>query len=84
MIPELKVGQVVIMDNASFHKSHESQELIQKAGCKILFLPSYSPDFNPIEIFWANFKKKVQTNLETFKSLAAAIDFSFLSVMDYL
>ncbi len=81
LIPELKVGQVVIMDNASFHKSQETQQLIEQAGCKVLFLPPYSPDLNPIEIFWANFKKMVQVNLEQLKTLAKAIDFSFLTVM---
>lgn len=81
LIPELKPGQVVIMDNASFHKSQESQRLIEEAGCKILFLPPYSPDFNPIETFWANFKKIVHTNLKKLKTLAEAIDFSFLFVM---
>lgn len=81
LIPELTPGQVVIMDNATFHKSKESLKLIEKAGCKVLFLPPYSPDLNPIEIFWANFKKMVRTHLETFKVLAQAIDFSFLEVM---
>ena len=69
------------MDNATFHKSKESLELVEKAGCKILFLPPYSPDLNPIEIFWANFKKMVRTQLETLKVLADAIDFSFLEIM---
>jgi len=81
LIPMLKVGQVVIMDNASFHKSQETRQLIEQSGCKVLFLPPYSPDLNPIEIFWANFKKMVQANLEKLKTLAKAIDFSFLTVM---
>jgi transposase len=81
LIPELKPGQVVIMDNATFHKSQDSQQLIKQAGCRILFLPPYSPDLNPIEIFWANFKKIVRSNLEKLKTLAEAIDFSFLSVL---
>jgi len=81
LIPELKPGQVVIMDNATFHKSEESQRLIKNAGCGILFLPPYSPDLNPIEIFWANFKKIIRTNLEKLKTLAEAIDFSFLNVL---
>jgi len=81
LIPELKPGQVVIMDNATFHKSEESQRLIKNAGCRILFLPPYSPDLNPIEIFWANFKKIIRTNLEKLKTLAEAIDFSFLNVL---
>lgn len=84
LIPELKVGQVVILDNASFHKSQESQRLIEEAGCKILFLPPYSPDLNPIEIFWANFKKMVQANLEKLKILTKAIDFCFLTIMGCL
>lgn len=81
LIPELKPGQVVIMDNATFHKAEESRKLIEKAGCRILFLPAYSPDLNPIEVFWANLKKMVRSNLEIVKTLAEAIDFSFLSFL---
>jgi transposase len=81
LIPELKQGQVIILDNASFHKSKESEYLLESVGCKILFLPAYSPDLNPIEIFWANFKKMVQVNLEKLKTLAKAIDFSFLTAL---
>lgn len=79
LLPELKPNQVVILDNASFHKSQESKRLIEEAGCRLLFLPPYSPDLNPIEIFWANFKKSVRTNLEKLKNLAEAIDYSFLT-----
>jgi transposase len=68
------------MDNASFHKSQDSQRLIEQVGCKVLFLPPYSPDLNPIEIFWANFKKMIQNNLGKFKTLTEAIDFSFSTV----
>jgi len=42
LIPNLTAGQVLILDNASFHKSIESQKLVEAAGCKILFLPPYS------------------------------------------
>ena len=77
LLPVLKPGQVVIMDNASFHKSQASQRLIEEVGCKVLFLPPYSPDLNPIEVFWANFKKMIQNNLGKFKTLAEVIDFSF-------
>ena len=51
LVPELIPGQVVILDNATFHKSSKTKELIESSGCEILFLPPYSPDFNPIEIF---------------------------------
>jgi len=83
LIPVLRPGQVVIMDNASFHKSQDSRRLIGRAGCKVLFLPPYSPDLNPIEIFWANFKKMVQKNLGKFKTLAEAIDFSFSTISEW-
>ena len=42
------------MDNASFHKSAKTKELIESVVCKVIFLPPYSPDFNPIEKFWSN------------------------------
>jgi len=83
LIPELKAGQVVIMDNATFHKSEEFRRVIESAGCRILFLPAYSPDLNPIETFWTNFKKMVRSNLEKLKTLAEGIDFSFLSVLKH-
>jgi len=83
LVPELRVGQVVIMDNASFHKSQDSQRLIEQAGCKVLFLPPYSPDLNPIEVFWANLKKVIQNNLEKLKTLAEAVDLSFLTTEDW-
>jgi len=40
------------MDNASFHKSKEIRKLIEAAGCRLIYLPPYSPDFNPIEHVW--------------------------------
>ena len=68
LIKELKPGQIVIMDNASFHKSLKTKELIESVGCKIMFLPTYSPDFNPIEKFWANMKRWIRNNIiETVK-----------------
>lgn len=80
LVPQLRPGQVIILDNASFHKSKASVEIIQKAGCEILFLPPYSPDLNPIEKFWANFKRGVKEVLSLYSTLAEAIDQSFLKV----
>ncbi|MBS4163376.1 Uncharacterized protein PRO82_000677 [Candidatus Protochlamydia amoebophila] len=51
LIPELKTGQVIMMDHAPFHKSKKTKYLLEQAGCKILFLPSHLPDLNPIEVF---------------------------------
>ena len=77
LIPELKPGQIVILDNASFHKSIKTKELIEAAGCRLLFLPPYSPELNPIETFWANLKEKVRSIIHQFKSLQEAIDYVF-------
>ena len=63
LIKELKVGQVVIMDNASFHKSQRTKELIESVGCRVIFLPPYSPDLNPIEKFWANMKRWIRQQI---------------------
>jgi transposase len=60
LVPALKPGQVVIIDNATFHKSQEIIDLIKAAGCRVIFLPPYSPDLNPIEHSWAALKKSIR------------------------
>jgi transposase len=50
LVPVLKPGQVVVMDNLPAHKSPRIDELVKAAGAKVLRLPPYSPDFNPIEM----------------------------------
>ena len=60
VLPNLKLDQVLIIDNASFHKSKKIQDLVQKAGCRLLFLPPYSPDLNPIEKYWFKLKTKIK------------------------
>jgi len=54
--PTLRPGDVVIMDNLSPHKSEPTLALIAQAGAEVLFLPAYSPDFNPIEKMWSKVK----------------------------
>ena len=56
LIPQLRPGQVVILDNLSPHKAQEIRELIEAAGCRLLLLPPYSPDLNPIEQAWSKLK----------------------------
>ena len=77
LVPALKPGQIVILDNATFHKSKETETLIQQTGAKVLFLPPYSPDLNPIERFWANLKRRIRQTIHLFKTLSAAIDHAF-------
>lgn len=57
LLPVLKPGTVIILDNATFHKSKLTIDLVTMAGCKLLFLPPYSPHLNPIEKLWANIKR---------------------------
>ncbi len=49
LVPALRPGQVVVMDNLSSHKVAGVRELVEAAGCRVLYLPPYSPDLNPIE-----------------------------------
>lgn len=48
LVPSLRCGQIVVVDNLSAHKSERARELIKQRGCQLLYLPPYSPDFNPI------------------------------------
>jgi transposase len=48
------------MDNAAFHRSKKVKETIEHTGCKLIYLPPYWPDLNPIEHYWAYLKKKVK------------------------
>ena len=56
LLPSLREGQVVVMDNLSAHRPKRIRELIEERGCELLYLPSYSPDFNPIEEAFAKIK----------------------------
>ena len=56
LIPTLKKGDIVVMDNLSCHKVKGVKEAIEEAGASVLYLPPYSPDFNPIEMMWSKIK----------------------------
>lgn len=56
LAPTLRKGQIVIMDNLKAHKGERVRELIEAKGCEVMFLPAYSPDYNPIEEAFSKIK----------------------------
>ncbi len=56
LVPTLRSGDIVIMDNLGSHKGHAIRKAIRAVGARLLFLPKYSPDLNPIEQFFAKLK----------------------------
>ena len=80
LIPELKPNQTVILDNAAFHKSQRTTELISLAKCNVLYLPPYSPDFNPIEQKWGHVKTKVRKIRNKFKEFNKCLDVALIGV----
>ena len=77
LIKELIRGQVIIMDNAAFHQSQKTKDLIESVGCSVVFLPPYSPDLNPIEKFWAHMKRWLGYNAANFNQFYDAISYFF-------
>ncbi|MGQ4649664.1 transposase [Lyngbya aestuarii] len=63
LLPKVQPGQVIIMDNAPFYRSTPIKELREKAGCNLLFLASYAPDFNSIEHWWHKVKTAMRKEL---------------------
>jgi len=78
LCPALQAGQVVILDNASFHKSRRLRELVEQVGCKLLFLPRYSPDLNHIEPLWNQKKHIIAHHRHLFDTFREAVDAAFL------
>lgn len=56
LAPNLRPGQIVVMDNLAVHKHRAAQAAIEAVGCEVWFLPPYSPNFNPIESMWSKVK----------------------------
>lgn len=61
LVPSLRVGDLVIMDNLNFHKMKVVRAAIEAAGATPIYLPTYSPELNPIEMWWADMKRTLRT-----------------------
>ena len=74
LAPTLRPGQIVILDNLAVHKNAAARRLIAARGCRLLFLPAYPPDFNPIEHAFAKLKAHLRrTGARTRAALEPAI-----------
>jgi transposase len=78
LLPTLRPGDTVVLDNLSAHKDKQAIERIESAGAKVWFLPPYSPDFNPIEKMWSKIKEflraaKARTQEALLNAIAAAL-----------
>jgi len=60
LVPTLRAGQIVVLDNVSFHHGATARECIAACGCQVLFLPPYSPDFSPIEMTFSKLKEHLR------------------------
>jgi len=78
LVPTLRPGQVVIMDNLSSHKDERLQTAIESVGAQLQYLPPYSPDLSPIEACWSKFKEVLRAKAaRTRDTLDAAITAAF-------
>lgn len=77
LLNEVKSGSVIVLDNATFHKKSVIPDLAKKKKCRVLFLPPYSPDLNPIEKKWAWLKKRLRKILLNSDSFEQALSYCF-------
>ena len=70
----LPKGHVIIMDNAAFHKKEVLYQIAKKYSQELIFLPPYSPEYNPIEHTWSALKRKVAGCLHLYDSVSQALD----------
>ena len=85
LIKTLNPGDIVIMDNLSSHKDKAIEEMINKVGATVKYLPPYSPDFNPIEMLWSKMKsylKKWKIRIKEFLPKAIITAISKFTISD--
>ena len=81
LVPQLNRDMVVVMDNLNLHTTDEVRKAIEDTGAKLVFLPTYSPDLSPIDMFWSKVKLILRSIApRTTEQLHAAITVAFNSV----
>jgi transposase len=80
LLKVLSLNSVIVMDNASFHRKKHLTSIADNFGCKVVFLPPYSPEFNPIEKFWALLKQKLKSILRSFRSFDDCLCYCFNNI----
>jgi transposase len=83
LLPTLQPGKVLILDNATFHHGGPIAQLVEAAGCRLLYLPAYSPDCNRIEKCWAWLKSRIRKSLSNFESLRQAMESVLKDAVSY-
>jgi len=77
LVPQLQPGDVIVIDNASFHRSQTIEEIVAAAGCQLWYLPPYSPDLNQIEQWWFVLKNWMRQRWNDFDSFRDCVDAAF-------
>jgi transposase len=81
LVPTLIPGQTVVLDNLSVHKSARARQAIEAAECRLLFLPTYSPDFNPIEQAFSKLKHQLrQVEARTLDTIMTATQAAYPTI----
>ena len=80
LLPSLQPGQVIICDNATFHKGGRIEALVKQANCQLLYLPPYSPDLNPIEHEWFVLKNRMRKQIQSGQPFRQVVDQAFMAV----
>jgi len=80
LLPTLKPGQVVILDNASVHRKQRLQRLLEPLACRLLPLPPYSPDLHRIEPLWNQIKARIKHHPDPARAFRDKVDDAFCSL----
>ncbi|CAA9573933.1 Mobile element protein [uncultured Synechococcales cyanobacterium] len=77
LLPQLQPGDIIVIDNASFHHSQAIEEIVAQVGCELWYLPPYSPDLNKIEQWWFGLKNWMRQRWNEFGTFRDCVDAAF-------